>query len=107
MAVQVDDHDINHRGQVGVACRGLDSTRLKLNTSSSLVAPVVVLSHDRPEYLGKTLMTLLKQVYEWQLQQLTGTAAAAAGIHHLVFRRNQRCIVIFDVNIFPLSSRIC
>lgn len=60
MAVQVNDHDINHRGQVGVACRGLDSTRLKLNTSSSLVAPVVVLSHDRPEYLGKTLMTLLK-----------------------------------------------
>lgn len=60
--VQVKDRDVNHRGQVGAACQELDQTRLKLNTNSSLIAPVVVLSHDRPEYLGKTLMTLLKWV---------------------------------------------
>jgi hypothetical protein len=60
--VQVKDRDVNHRGQVGAACEGLDQTRLRLNTTSSLIAPVVVLSHDRPGYLGKTLMTLLKWV---------------------------------------------
>jgi hypothetical protein len=60
--VQVKDRDVNHRAQVGAACEGLDPTRLKLNTTTGLIAPVVVLSHDRPGYLGRTLMTLLKCV---------------------------------------------
>lgn len=59
---QVTDKDVNHRGQVGAACEGLNRTRLQLNTTGDLVAPVVVLSHDRPGYLAKTLMTLLKWV---------------------------------------------
>lgn len=53
------DRDVNHRGQIA-ACEGLDPSRLRLNTTTGLVAPVVVLSHDRPGYLGKTLVTLLK-----------------------------------------------
>lgn len=56
------DRDVNHRAQAGAACEGLDPTRLKLNTTTGLIAPVVVLSHDRPGYLGRTLMTLLKCV---------------------------------------------
>jgi hypothetical protein len=34
-----------------------------------------------------------------------GTAAAAAGIHHLVFSRNQRCMVIFRREQIPLQQQ--
>lgn len=79
--LQVQEKDLNHRGQVGKACDDLQPWKLSLNTSSisanstsyirtantptpsstaQLISPVVVLSHDRTGYLAKTLTTLLK-----------------------------------------------
>lgn len=57
---QIKDTDANHRRAVGTACTGLDHSRLRLNVTEGLVAPVVVLSHDRTGYLAKTMMILLK-----------------------------------------------
>jgi hypothetical protein len=59
---QVRDEDLQHVSQAGPhSCNPGRAPGLQLNASDSqLVAPVVVVAHNRPVYLAKTVMTILK-----------------------------------------------
>lgn len=51
---------VHHVGKAKAACDATGSTRLRLPHASSLVAPVVIVAHDRVHYLAKCLMTVLR-----------------------------------------------
>lgn len=53
---------VHHVGKAKAACDAGGSTGLRLPHASSLVAPVVIVAHDRVHYLAKCLMTVLRQV---------------------------------------------
>lgn len=51
----------HHQAQVGAACLVHPQTDgLQLNVTDQLVAPVVVVAHNRVHYLAKCLTSLLK-----------------------------------------------
>jgi hypothetical protein len=58
---QIRDEDLQHVGTAGDhACNPGTAPGIKLNVTKKLVAPVVVLAHNRPKYLAKTLLQLLR-----------------------------------------------
>eukprot|EP00775_Hariotina_reticulata_P008428 gene8428-8611_t len=57
----IRDEDLQHVGTAGAgACNPGAAQGIKLNVTQQLVAPVVVLAHNRPKYLAKTLHQLLR-----------------------------------------------
>lgn len=60
-ATWVRDRDLNHVGLAGSACTSNSSDVAGLRVDKAgLVAPVVVVSYNRPGYLARTMVTLLR-----------------------------------------------
>lgn len=49
----------HHTGQARAACDSRNATGLQLKLTDNLVAPVVIVAHNRVHYLAKCLMKLL------------------------------------------------
>ena len=59
--LQVQDRDLSHIGRVNANCTSLGNTSgLLLNTSSTLVSPIVVVAYNRPRYLARAMVSLLR-----------------------------------------------
>jgi hypothetical protein len=60
VVLQLPDHKVHHIGQARAACDRRSAAGIKLHVTDKLVAPVVIVAHNRVHYLAKCLMTLLK-----------------------------------------------
>ena len=59
--VTVEEKELHHVvTHVSVCDKGPASQGLSLNVTDGLIAPLVVVAHNRPGYLTKTMLTLLK-----------------------------------------------
>jgi hypothetical protein len=58
---QVTEQDVQHIATDAAVCDPHGAAGLALNaTDSQLVAPVVIVGHNRPGYLAKTVISLMK-----------------------------------------------
>ena len=62
LTLQLPRHMIHHVGMARHACDKRDATGIKLHVSEKLVAPVVIVAHNRVHYLAKCLMNILRWV---------------------------------------------
>jgi hypothetical protein len=53
---------VQHVGQARSACDKRSGQGISLKVTDALVAPVVIVAHNRVHYLAKCLMTLLRSV---------------------------------------------
>lgn len=61
----VGNFDVHHVGRPGHSCHTSKGVpRLQVPVSPSLIAPVVVVAHNRPHYLSKCVLTLLRYWHE-------------------------------------------
>lgn len=60
LTLQLPDHKVHHIGQARAACDKRTSAGISLRVTDKLVAPVVIVAHNRVHYLAKCLMTLLR-----------------------------------------------
>jgi hypothetical protein len=58
--VQAPHVQVHHVSQAHSACDKRSGSGIKLAVSDTLVAPVVVVAHNRVHYLAKSLMTVLR-----------------------------------------------
>jgi uncharacterized membrane-anchored protein YhcB (DUF1043 family) len=59
-AVRVDESELQHIATHSSICDKQGASGLQLNITDELIAPVVVVGCNRPGYMAKTMMTLLK-----------------------------------------------
>lgn len=57
---QVADAELHHIATHGNVCDKQAAAGLSLNVTPNLVAPLVIMAHNRPGYLAKSLVSLLK-----------------------------------------------
>lgn len=54
------DHQVHHIGMARAACDKRSSAGIKLRVTDKLVAPIVVVAHNRVHYLAKCLVTIYR-----------------------------------------------
>jgi uncharacterized membrane-anchored protein YhcB (DUF1043 family) len=59
-AVRVEESELQHIATHTSICDKQGASGLQLNITDELIAPVVVVGYNRPGYMAKTMMTLLK-----------------------------------------------
>lgn len=60
VGAHVDDSELHHIVTATSVCDKRGASGLSLNVTDELVAPLVIVGHNRPGYLAKTMMVLMK-----------------------------------------------
>lgn len=60
VGARVDDKELHHIVTANSVCDKQGASGLALNVTEDLIAPLVIVGHNRPGYLAKTMMVLMK-----------------------------------------------
>jgi len=60
VGVRVEDKELHHIATHQAVCDKRGASGLTLNVTDELIAPLVIVGHNRPGYLARSIMTLMK-----------------------------------------------